>query len=283
MERNMTINSGRALTVTQSLAEAGIRKDSDLRASNFLVDKLLPWHQVVIAVTALVGIVLHLILRFAVHASSTVFNFPLWIVLGLGGVPLVLVLAMKLVRRELGSDQLAGISIVTSMLLGEYLAGALVVLMLSGGEALERFAVASASSVLRALARRMPSTAHQKIDSQIVDLPLSEVAIGDDLLVFPHETCPVDGVVVEGRGVMDESYLTGEPFQMSKTAGSQVLSGSINGDSALTIKATKLAIDSRYSKIVQVIKTSEADAPPLRRLGDQLGAYYTPLAIAIAV
>src|SRR6185437_12978079 len=127
------------------------------------------------------------------------------------------------------------------------------------------------------------SIAHRKVNSQIVDLPLNEIAIGEALLVFPHEICPVDGEVLEGHGVMDESYLTGEPFQMSKTAGSQVLSGSINGDSALTIKATKLAIDSRYSKIVQVIKTSEADAPPLRRLGDQLGAYYTPLAIAIAV
>ncbi|HEY2585477.1 MAG TPA: hypothetical protein VGI81_06930 [Tepidisphaeraceae bacterium] len=175
-------------------------------------------------------------------------------------------------RRQFGSDLLAGISIVTSVLLGEYLAGALVVLMLSGGESLESFAVRSASSVLRALARRMPSVAHRKADSQVVDVPLTDVAIGDMLIVFPHEICPVDGVVTEGHGVMDESYLTGEPFRMSKTAGSDVLSGAINGETALTIRATKLAVDSRYAKIMQVMRASEQDRPRLRRLGDQIGA-----------
>ena len=82
---------------------------------------------------------------------------------------------------------------------------------------------------------------------------------------------------------MDESYLTGEPFQMSKTTGAEVLSGAINGDAALTIRATKLAVDSRYAKIMQVMRASEQQRPRLRRLGDQLGAYYTPLALAIAL
>ncbi len=241
------------------------------------------WHQVIIAAVALVCIGLHLIFRFALRTTPWVFDLPLWISLVVGGLPLVGGLAVKLVRRQFGSDQLAGISIITAVLLDEYLAGALVVLMLSGGEALETFAVSSASSVLRALAKRMPSSAHRKVDSQLIDVPLHEIAIDDTLQVFPHEICPVDGVVLEGRGVMDESYLTGEPFQMSKTAGSQVLSGSINGDSPLTIKATRLAVDSRYAKIMKVIKASEADAPPIRRLGDQLGAYYTPMAVVIAV
>jgi heavy metal translocating P-type ATPase len=101
--------------------------------------------------------------------------------------------------------------------------------------------------------------------------------------VYPHDICPVDGAVIEGHGVMDESYLTGEPFQMSKTPGSEVLSGSINGDTALTIRATRLAVDSRYAKIMQVMRASEQQRPRLRRLGDQLGAYYTPLAVVIAI
>jgi P-type E1-E2 ATPase len=130
----------------------------------------------------------------------------------------------------LGIETILRQRLATSILLGEHLAGALVVLMLSGGEALEGFAVAGDSSVLRALARRMPSAAHRQIEAQIVEVPLQEIAIGDALLVFPHEICPVDGVVVEGHRMMDESYLTGEPFQMSKTAGSQVLSGSMNGN-----------------------------------------------------
>ena len=112
-----------------------------------------------------------------------------------------------------------------SVLLGEYLAGSLVVLMLSGGEALEAYAVRSASSVLEALARRMPSLAHRKRDGGCRRRAPDEVAVGDTLVVFPHEICPVDGTVVEGHGVMDESYLTGEPYMMSKTPGSAVLSG----------------------------------------------------------
>ena len=224
-----------------------------------------------------------LVLRFVFHASEPIQNAPLWLALTLGGIPLVWELLVKLANRQFGSDLLAGISIVTSVLLGEYLAGTLVVLMLSGGEALESYAVRSASSVLAALANRMPTIAHRKHDSTIEDIPLDQLAIGDVLLVFPHEVCPIDGTVLAGHGVMDESYLTGEPYMMSKTPGSAVLSGAINGQSALTIRAEKLATDSRYAKIIEVMQSSQEQQPQLRRLGDQLGAVYTPVAVALGL
>ncbi len=198
-------------------------------------------------------------------------------------MPLVLSLALKLLRREFGSDLLAGISIVASVLLGEYLAGALVVLMLSGGQALEVFALGRASSVLQALARRMPLMAHRRVDHHVAEVALEEVRIGDELVVYPHEICPVDGLVIEGRGVMDESYLTGEPFLMPKAPGSEVFSGAINGENALTLRASRLAVDSRYARIMNVMRDSEQRRPQLRRLGDELGAWYTPIALVIAV
>jgi heavy metal translocating P-type ATPase len=239
--------------------------------------------QAAIALLAIVAIVVYLVLRFGTSVSPNVQNVPLWVALALGGVPLVWELTVKLFRREFGSDLLAGISIVTSVLLEEYLAGTLVVLMLSGGETLEAYAVRSASSVLEALAKRMPTLAHRKQDSTIADVPLADVAVGDTVLVFPHEVCPIDGTVVEGHGVMDESYLTGEPYMMSKTPGSTVLSGAINGETALTIQADKLAVDSRYANIMQVMQTSQQHQPRIRRLGDQLGAFYTPVAVAIGI
>ena len=244
--------------------------------------------QAIIAILALIAIASHLMLRLALHAAAPfygipAYELPLIIALALGGVPLVLELLLKLFRLQFGSDLLAGISIVTSVLLHEYLAGTLVVLMLSGGEALEAYAVRSASSVLQALAKRMPSVAHRKHNGNLSDVALAQVAIGDLLIVFPHETCPVDGTVVDGHSVMDESYLTGEPYMMSKTPGSEVLSGAINGEAALTIRAEKLVVDSRYAKIMQVMRESEQRRPQLRRLGDQLGAYYTPVAVAIAL
>ena len=235
----------------------------------------------VIASFAVAAILLYLILRFGLHMHQA--EIPLLATLALGGTPLVYELLRKLFRREFGSDLLAGISIVTSVLLGEYLAGSIVVLMLAGGEALETYALRSASSVLRALAKRMPSLAHRKQGSEIIDAALDTIATGDTLVVYPHDICPVDGVVIEGHGVMDESFLTGEPFKITKTSGSTVISGAINGEAALTIRTTKRAADSRYAKIMEVMRESESKRPRLRRLGDQLGAIYTPVAVALAI
>ena len=212
----------------------------------------------------------------------TLADLPLVLMLVLGGVPLVWDLVAKLCAGTFGSDLLAGLSIITSILLGEYLAGVLVVLMLSGGEALESRAVSRAGDVLNALARRMPTLAHRKTAAGLTDIRLVEVAVGDTIVVLPHEICPVDGTVVSGRGSMDESYLTGEPYRMSKAPGSTVLSGAINGQAALEVRTDRVAGDSRYAKIMDVLRSSEEKRPQLRRMADMLGAFYTPLAVAIA-
>jgi heavy metal translocating P-type ATPase len=237
----------------------------------------------VIALFAAAAIFVHLVLRFALRTPPGIYQIPLLATLIFGGFPLVFELARHLLRREFGSDLLAGISIVTSVLLNEYLAGCIVVLMLSGGEALENYALRNASSVLRALAKRMPAIAHRKRDSVIADVELDDIAVGDTLVVYPHDVCPVDGTVIDGHGVMNEAFLTGEPFEITKAPGSAVISGAVNGESALTIAATRRAVDSRYAKIMEVMRESEQNQPHLRRIGDQLGAIYTPIAVGIAV
>jgi heavy metal translocating P-type ATPase len=243
--------------------------------------------QTVIAGGAVAAIAAHLIWRWLAPPGSDAPvrppDLPLLVALALGGGRLVFGLLVRVARGEFGSDLLAGISIVTSVALGEYLAGTLVVLMLSGGEALEAYAVRRASSALNALARRMPSVAHHTRDGAIADVPLVDVVVGDLVIVFPHETCPVDGVVADGHGTMDESYLTGEPYLLPKAPGSAVLAGAVNGDSALTIRTERPAHDSRYAKIMLVMRESEQRRPRLRRLGDKLGAWYTPFAVAIAL
>lgn len=238
---------------------------------------------VYIAVMTLVLIALHLIFRFIFNTSEFLQNLPLYLALTLGGIPIVWNLTLKFIHFQFSSDLLAGMSIITAVLLEQYLAGTLVVLMLSGGQALEMYAVRRASFLLEALSQRMPNIAHQKSGETIADISIDQIEIDTTLVIYPHEICPVDGTVTEGQGIMDESYLTGEPFLISKTPGSNVLSGAINGDSVLTIKATKKASDSRYAKIMQVMVESEQKKPQLRRLGDSLGAFYTPLALAIAI
>ena len=235
-----------------------------------------------IAILALSAIALHLVLRYLSNAPQIAWQAPLVIALVAGGLPLVVRLSRKLFEREFGSDHLAGISIITSVMLREYLVGVIVILMLSGGTALEQFASRRASSVLDALAKRMPQIAHRKVGANVSDVKLADITVGDTLIVFPHEICPVDGVIFEGSGKMNEAYLTGEPFEIEKMPGSQVISGAINGDTALYIRAEKLTIDSRFARIMQVMQDAEQRRPHMRRLADKLGAWYTPIALALA-
>jgi len=235
----------------------------------------------VIAIVATAAIGVHLVLR-ASGAPLPLQHIPLFVALGAGGSVLVARLAWKAARGEFGSDQLAGISIVAATLLEQYLAGTIVVLMLSGGETLEHYAVARATSVLRALANRVPIIAHRRHAGGLEDVAVGDVSIGDEISVLPHEVCPVDGDVVAGHGAMDESYLTGEPFTISKGPGSHVLSGAVNGQTSLAIRATRVAADSRYAQITRVMREAEQRRPALRRIVDQLGAWYTPVALLVA-
>jgi heavy metal translocating P-type ATPase len=239
-----------------------------------------------IAIATATGIAVHLVLRFggeALGVPAGAVNWPLFVVLAPGGLPLLWTLSRSLMRADFGADWLAGISIVTSVLLGEYLVGAIVVLMLSGGAALEQYATRRASHVLDALARRLPHTAHRLDGAEIREIPIADIRVGDHLRLLPHETCPVDGDVVEGQTSMDESYLTGEPFLMQKAPGSTVISGAVNGDQAVTIVAARLAEDSRYARIMRVMREAEQRRPAMRRLADRLGGWYTPAAVGVGL
>jgi heavy metal translocating P-type ATPase len=237
----------------------------------------------VIALITLAAIAAHLLFRFVWKSSESISLLPLYLALIAGGVPLLISLSKKLWTGQLSSDFLAGVSIVTAVALREYLVAAIVVLMLSGGTALEVYATRRASRVLDALAKRMPSMGHRKSNSQLTEIPIDEIQVGDELVVMPHEICPVDGVVCEGHGSMNEAYLTGEPFEVSKAPGAHVISGARNGEALLTIRAEKLAVDSRYARIMHVMEDTQERRPRIRRLGDRLGAWYTPLAISIAI
>jgi P-type E1-E2 ATPase len=116
----------------------------------------------------------------------------------------------------------------------------------------------------------------------LLDIEVSQIQIGERLVVFPYEVCPADGVVLEGRGSMDESYLTGEPFLIQKAPGVIVLSGALNGETVLTISVSSSPSDSRYAKIIRVMREAEANRPQMRRIADRLGAWYTVLALGVA-
>ena len=223
----------------------------------------------VLAIATLVAIALHLILKFGFGLDSWAADWPL-VAIVVGGVPLTIDVVKGAIKARGGADMLAAISIITAVIMGEWLVAAIIVLMLSGGEALEAAASKRASATLDALARRSPSVAHRlrgdSIADGVDDIHADEVNVGDLLMVLPHELCPVDGEVVDGHGAMDESYLTGEPYVVPKRKGSAVISGAVNGESALTVRADKRAVDSRYAKIVGVLREAEDNRPPMRRM-----------------
>ena len=244
----------------------------------------LKWCEI-LTIFSLITIFTHLILELFIDSSSKIFaisNIPLLLIVVVGGGPLILKIFAKALKGDLGSDMLAAIALITAIFLQQFLAADLIVLMLASGEALENYAEKKASFALAALAKRMPSVAHKKILDKIIDIKIEEIVIGDLVVIYPFETSPVDGEVVDGYGNMDESYLTGEPYSLSKAPGSMVISGAINGENLLVVRAEKLAIDSRYSKIMEVMADAESKKPKLRRLGDQIGAIFAPIALLFA-
>ncbi|MEO8283347.1 MAG: heavy metal translocating P-type ATPase, partial [Pseudarthrobacter sp.] len=169
-----------------------------------------------------------------------------------------------------GIDLLAVTAIGATVAVGEYVAALIIVLMLAGGEALEDIAQGRATRELRSLLERTPQTAHREVNGgPPEDIPAEEVRPGDLLLIKPSEVVPVDGVLISAAGTFDESMLTGESLPVEHVDGDTLLSGSVNGDNAVSMRATSTAKDSQYSQIVALVQAAASSRPPVVRLADR--------------
>lgn len=181
-----------------------------------------------------------------------------------------------------GVDLLAIIAIISTLIIGQYWASLIIIVMLVGGESLEDYAANRASRELHKLLENSPTFAHKKVGDNYVDTPIDEIEIDDVLLVKASEVVPIDGIVLEGSSWFDESSLTGESEPVTKELGDDVLSGSINGETAVMIRASKKASDSQYQKIVQLVKESEATPAQFVRLVDRYAVPFTIVSLLIA-
>lgn len=197
-------------------------------------------------------------------------------------VPAVVWVLAALRRRRFGVDLIAVLSLVGTLLVGEYLAGALIAVMLAGGRALEAAAERRASHDLRALLEHAPRFARRRAGSAVEVIALAEVAVGDVLVVRPGEVVPVDGRICGAVAVLDESVLTGEPLQVERGAGEPVRSGAINAGSAFEMHATATAADSTYAQIVRLAAEAGAENAPVVRLADRYAAWFLPLTLLVA-
>ncbi|MFE1248470.1 heavy metal translocating P-type ATPase [Streptomyces sp. NPDC058735] len=197
-------------------------------------------------------------------------------------VPAVVWVLAALHRGHAGVDVIAVFALGGTLAVGEYLAGALVGLMLATGRALESAARRRASHDLRALLEHAPRSARRRTADGVRTVPLDEVVGGDPLVVGPGEVVPVDGTVESDTAVLDESVLTGEPLQVERGRGKAVRSGAVNAGGAFDLRATATAQDSTYAGIVRLARQAQAESAPVVRLADRYAAWFLPLSLAVA-
>ncbi len=200
----------------------------------------------------------------------------------LGGLPIVYQTTRGMLKGQFASDIVAMLAIITAIFLKQAFAGAVVVLMQSGGEAIEAYGLRRATSSLTALLKRAPRTARRKTGKGLEEIDVKEVAIGDVLIVRPGDLVPVDGTIVQGAAEVDESAITGEPLSRPKKKGDTLLSGSVAVDGAIEMRADRLSRDSQYAKIVTLVKTAQEEKAPIQRLADRYAIFFTPLALAMS-
>jgi heavy metal translocating P-type ATPase len=235
---------------------------------------------------ALVTAVTTLILGIALYLYQplSAFSGTIWgIGLVVSGAPVVYGTVRGMLGGRFAADLVATLAIVTAAVMSEPLVGLIVVIMQTGGEGLERRARRRASDATRELEAAAPRTAHRYAGERLEDIHVSDIRVGDLLLLRPGELVPCDGIVVEGRSHLDTAAITGEPMPVAVVRGTRVRSGSANQEGALTIEATALARDSEYETIVDLVRTAHEHKAPLQRLADKYAVWFTPATILLAV
>ena len=197
-------------------------------------------------------------------------------------VPLTWSVARTLLAGNVGVDSIALVAMVGALALGEYLAGAVVALMLSGGNALEAAAGRRARRELTELVARAPTIAHRRRHGALEEVAVTDLEVGDVVLVRAGEVVPVDGVVVGTEAVLDEAALTGESLPGTYEPGRGIRSGTTNAGSAFDVKATRPAADSAYAALVRLVRAAERERAPFLRLADRYAGFFLPLTLVVA-
>ena len=234
-------------------------------------------------IVALTLVVLAMVLGLLASGNGEIARWVATVSVGAVVVHTSVGMVRDILRGHYGLDILAVVAMVATIAVGEYVAGLIIVLMLTGGEALEDFAAQRARSELTALLERAPRRARRLDgDGQLEDVDVAEVQVGDVLLVRPAEVVPVDGELLEEVAVFDESSLTGESLPVERLRGQSVMSGAVNGEGAVRMRATATAADSQYQRILTLVTEAEDAKAPTVRLADRFAVPFTVVSLLIA-
>jgi len=232
-----------------------------------------------LALPVIVGL---LMLVYATGLVRQVLGFDIAMITAIiGGLPIVIGAIRGLFRKDLNVGGLVSVAVIATLIVGEYLAGAIVVFIMLLGELLENITVAKTGNAIRRLMDLKPKTARVRRDGQEVELPIEEVAPGDIVLVKPGERIPVDGVVLSGQASVDQSALTGESIPVEITKGSDVYEGTFNQLGALEIQTTEAGEGTTLSHIIALVKEAQASKAPVQRVADKFAMYFTPGIIVV--
>ena len=182
-----------------------------------------------------------------------------------------------------GVDILAIIAVVSTMIVGDYWAARMILIMLTGGDSLEDYATSQADKELRSLLQNSPRIADKLVNGKIEEVKVDDLKIGDTVLIKPGSQVPVDGEIIKGNSSFDQSSLTGESVPVDKKVGDDLMSGSINGDAAVEMKVTKAAKDSEYQSIVALVKSSEAKPAKFVKMADRYAVPFTIISLIIGI
>lgn len=233
-------------------------------------------------ITILVIAAIAVILQFAFH-QQLLAQILVTIVGAIVAFSMFIGMIKTLRSGKYGVDLLAILAVVATLSVSEYWAAMVILVMLTGGDALEDYAAKKANTELKALLDNSPHTAHLICNNGTKDIPVNDVKVNDLITVKPGELVPVDGFIKKGSGLFDESSLTGESRPVSKVTGDEVMSGSVNGDHAITLQVTKLAKDSQYQQLVKLVKEAESTPAHFVRLADRYAVPFTIIAIIISL
>ncbi len=233
---------------------------------------------------------LGLIIAIALFSAVLEFGFGLalvaQIIITITGTLIALSMLKEMIKTlrsgSYGVDLLAITAVAATLAVGQYWAAMIVLIMLVGGDSLEDYASKKAHTELKALLDNSPQTAHKVVADKLIDIKVDEANIGDQLVVKPGETVPVDGHIIKGSSMFDESSLTGESRPITKNVSDTVYSGSINGDSAITMTVDKLAKDSQYQRLIQLVKQADSTPAHFVRMADRYAVPFTGIAFVIA-
>jgi len=229
-----------------------------------------------VIVTLVVGLILYF-LELKIIADVAFTAMGIYVV-----VPMAKEMLQSIKEKEYGLDLLALTAIIASLLMGEFLAAIVVVLMITGGEALEDFAQEKAKKELNELLKRAPKVAHKKVGSSFKTVAVDTIKKNDILLVKPGEVIPVDAVIVKGITSLDESALTGESLPIDKKVGDKLLSGAINQQASIEVKALNTSHDSQYEQIIKLVSEAASSRSPMVRLADRYSVQFTAVAFTLS-